>query len=149
MQIRKKLALRRKVIHMPLVRISLKSERSDKERLAIGNCVHRAMVKAIGIPETDHFQVITEHGANLLYDPDYLDIHRTDGIVMIQITMAAGRTLDQKKALFAAIAELLATEQGFRKEDVFVTLVEIPRENWSFGNGVAQYADAPPAHLGR
>ena len=134
---------------MPLVRISLKDGRSEKERLGIGSCVHRAMVKAIGIPEADHFQVITEHGANLVYDPDYLNIHRTDGIIIIQITLASGRTVELKKALFKTIAEYLANEHSFRPEDVFINLVETSRENWSFGNGIAQYADAQPPHLGK
>ena len=67
---------------MPFVRISLKGNRSEKERLSISNCVHRALVTAIGIPEGDRFQVITEHNADLVYDPDYLNIHRTDGIIM-------------------------------------------------------------------
>ena len=66
---------------------------------------------------------------------------------MIQITLASGRTVELKKALFKTGAEFLATEQGFRKEDVFINLVEVGRENWSFGNGIAQYADAPPPHL--
>lgn len=134
---------------MPFVRISLKSSRSQKVRQGIADCVHRAMVKAIGIPAGDRFQIITEHNADLVYDPDYLGIKRTDGIVIIQITLASGRTLEQKKALFSSIAELLAAEQGVRKEDVFINLVEVARENWSFGNGIAQYADAPPPHLAK
>jgi 4-oxalocrotonate tautomerase len=134
---------------MPLVRISLKGNRSGKERQNIGDCVHRAMVNAIQIPEGDRFQVITEHDADLVYDPDYLNIHRTDGIMIIQITLASGRTVEQKKALFRTIAEFLSHEQGVRKEDVFINLVETSRENWSFGNGIAQYADAPPAHLAK
>lgn len=134
---------------MPFVRISLKGNRSEKERLSIGDCVHRALVKAIGIPEGDRFQVITEHNADLVYDPDYLNIHRTDGIIMIQITLASGRTVELKKALFKTVAEFLSAEQGFRKEDVFINLLETSRENWSFGNGIAQYADAPPPHLAR
>jgi 4-oxalocrotonate tautomerase len=85
---------------MPFVRISLKNSRSHGERHGIADCVHRAMVKAIGIPEGDRFQIITEHEADLIYDPDYLNIQRTDGIVIIQITMASGRTVNQKKALF-------------------------------------------------
>jgi 4-oxalocrotonate tautomerase len=68
---------------------------------------------------------------------------------MIQITLASGRTVELKKALFKTIAEFLAKEQGFRKEDVFINLVETSRENWSFGNGIAQYADSPPPHLGK
>ena len=134
---------------MPFVRISLKGNRSEKERLSIGDCVHRALVKAIGIPEGDLFQVITEHNADLVYDPDYLNIHRTDGIIMIQITLASGRTVELKKALFKTVAEFLAAEQGFRKEDVFINLVETSMENWSFGNGIAQHADAPPPHLSK
>ena len=134
---------------MPFVRISLKGNRSEKERLSIGDCIHRALVKAIGIPEGDRFQVITEHNNDLVYDPDYLDIHRTDGIIIIQITLASGRTIEQKKALFRTIAEFLASEQGFRKEDVFINLVETSRENWSFGNGIAQYAETPPPHLNK
>src|SRR6267154_4269273 len=101
---------------MPFVRISLKSSRSQKERHGIADCVHRAMVKAIGIPEGDRFQIITEHQADLVYDPAYLDIQRTDGIVIIQITLASGRTVEQKKALFRTIAELLVAEQSVRKE---------------------------------
>jgi 4-oxalocrotonate tautomerase len=134
---------------MPFVRISLKSSRSQKERHGIADCVHRAMVKAIGIPEGDRFQIITEHQADLVYDPAYLDIQRTDGIVIIQITLASGRTVEQKKALFRTIAELLVAEQSVRKEDVFINLVEVARENWSFGNGVAQDADALPPHLAK
>jgi 4-oxalocrotonate tautomerase len=134
---------------MPFVRISLKQGRSSAARQGIADCVHRAMVKAIGIPEGDRFQIITEHDNDLVYDPDYLDIKRTDGIIVIQITLASGRTVEQKKALFKTIAELLAAEQGVRQEDVFVNLVEVARENWSFGNGIAQYADAPPAHLAK
>lgn len=134
---------------MPFIRISLKGSHSEKERQRIGDCVHRAMVKAIGIPEGDRFQVITEHGGDLIYDPDYMDIHRTDGIVLIQITLASGRTVEQKKALFKNIAEFLHTEHGVRQEDVFINLVETSRENWSFGNGFAQYADAPPPHLSK
>ena len=134
---------------MPFVRISLKGSRSEKERQNVGDCVHRAMVKPIGIPEGDRFQVITERGAELVYDPDYLNIHRTDGIVMIQITLASGRTLEKKKALFKNIAEFLGAEHGVRPEDVFINLVETSMENWSFGNGICQYADAPPPHLAK
>src|ERR1700751_4157211 len=129
---------------MPFVRISLKNSRSPRERQGIADCVHRAMVQAIGIPEGDRFQIITEHEADLVYDPDYLDIQRTDGIVIIQITFSSGRTMEQKKTLFKNIAELLAAEQSVLKEDVFINLVEVARENWSFGNGIAQYVDAPP-----
>lgn len=129
---------------MPLVRISLREGKPAEYRRAIGDAVHRAMVEAVGVPPQDRFQVITEHSAeNLIYDPGYLDIARTDDIVFVQITFNAGRTLEQKKALYARIAELLAESPGIRPQDVLVNLVEVAKENWSFGNGVAQYA--PPS----
>ena len=99
------------------------------------------MVESINVPPQDRFQVITEHPADgLIYDPSYLGINRTDDVVFIQITLNAGRTLDQKRALYKKIADLLSQEPGVRLEDVVINLVEVTKENWSFGNGIAQYA---------
>lgn len=126
---------------MPLVRIALRTGKSAAYRRAVGDAVHRAMVETIRVPEKDRFQIITEHPAEgLVYDPSYLDIPRTDGVLFVQITLNAGRTVEMKKALYARIADLLAEAPGVRREDVLVSLVEVPKENWSFGHGVAQYA---------
>jgi phenylpyruvate tautomerase PptA (4-oxalocrotonate tautomerase family) len=126
---------------MPLVRISLREGKDAAYRRAVADSVHDAMVATIGIPKDDRFQVVTEHAADgLIYDPDYLGIKRTDDVVFVQITMSTGRTVEIKKALFAKIVENLAKRAGVRKEDVFVNLVEVAKENWSFGNGEAQYA---------
>ena len=125
---------------MPLVRISLNEGKSAAYRRAIADGVHDAMVATIGIPAADRFQVVTEHGdGGLIYDPGYLGIKRTDDVVFIQITLSAGRTVEIRKALYARIAENLSKNPGLRKEDVFVNLVETAKENWSFGNGEAQY----------
>jgi len=126
---------------MPLVRISLRQGKTAEYRDKIGDGVHRAMVHAINVPAQDRFQVITEHPADgLIYDPSYLGIQRTDDVVFIQITLNAGRTVDQKRALYQKIAELLAQAPGVRPEDVVISLVEVAKENWSFGNGLATYA---------
>jgi 4-oxalocrotonate tautomerase family enzyme len=107
----------------------------------VGAAVHRAMLEAINVPPDDRFQVLTEHPAHgLVYDAGYLGIARSDDVVFIQITLNSGRTLEQKKALYARITELLKESPGVRPEDVLVNLVEVARENWSFGNGIAQYA---------
>ena len=76
-----------------------------------------------------------------MIDPAYPGIERSEEAILVQITISAGRTVEMKKALFARIAERLAASPGLRKEDVFVSLVEVAKENWSFGNGIAQYAD--------
>ena len=126
---------------MPLVRISLMQGKPVEFRRKVGEIVYQTMVETINVPPKDNFQIITEHAAEgLVYDPSYLDIARTDDLVVIQITLNAGRTVEKKKALYARIAELLAKSPGLRREDVFVSLVEVPKENWSFGQGIAQYA---------
>ena len=126
---------------MPLVRIALRAGKSESYRRAVADSIHRAMVETINVPAKDRFQIITEHGASdLIYDPSYLDIPRSDGVLLIQITLNSGRSVELKKALFARIAALLSDNPGVRREDIFVSLVEVAKENWSFGNGIAQYA---------
>jgi phenylpyruvate tautomerase PptA (4-oxalocrotonate tautomerase family) len=126
---------------MPLVRISLLEGKPKSHHERIGDAVHRAMVEIISIPAQDRFQIITEHSASdFIFDPSYLNIARTNALVIIQITLSAGRTVEVKKALYKRIVELLVQDAGLRKEDVFINLVEVVKENWSFGNGEAQYA---------
>jgi len=125
---------------MPLVRIDLRKGKDVSYRQAIGSAVHDALV-SVGVPADDRFQIITEHEAEgFTFDPSYLGIARTPDLVIVQITWNEGRTTEQKKALFKTIADGLAKAPGVRPEDVFVNLVEVKRENWSFGNGIAQYA---------
>jgi 4-oxalocrotonate tautomerase len=133
----------RKEEKVPLVRIELVEGRTNQQLRKIADAVHSALVETIGIPDQDRFQVITEHEtSHLMFDPEYLNIQRSKEIVMIQITMSSGRSLDVRKALFRQIAERLNVEAGIRREDVLINLVEVAKENWSFGNGVAQYAAA-------
>ena len=125
---------------MPLVRISLREGKSEQYKKALADGVHRAMVEAIDAPAQDRFQIITEHPAGgLIYDPSYLGIQRSDDIVMVQITLSAGRKLGQKRKLFKRITEILAENPGIHPQDVMINLVEVAWENWSFGNGEAQY----------
>jgi hypothetical protein len=127
---------------MPLARISLRKGRTAEFRRKLGDAVHRALVDAIGVPELDRFQILSEHEpGDLVYDPGYLGIARTNDIVIIQLTISAGRTLTEKRALFRRMADNLAA-LGVRREDAWINLVEVAKENWSFGNGEASYA--PP-----
>ncbi len=126
---------------MPLVRIDLRAGHSPAVRRAVCDAVHQAMVETLAVPPDDRFQVITEHPPEgLLYDPHYLGLARSDGVVFVQITLNAGRTVDQKRALYARIAELVSERAEVRRADVLVSLIEVARENWSFGDGLAQYA---------
>jgi 4-oxalocrotonate tautomerase len=125
---------------MPLVRISLREGKSEPYRKVLADGVHQAMVEAIEIPPQDRFQIVTQHSANdLIYDPTYLGVQRSDDIVIVQITLSAGRKPGQKRKLFQRIAEILAKDPGLRPQDLMINLVETAWENWSFGNGEAQY----------
>lgn len=126
---------------MPLVRIELRAGKSSEYRAAISQIVHDRMVETLNVPSDDQFQLIAEHAPDtLIYNASYLGISRSDDIVMIQITLNQGRTVEQKRKFYEAVAKDLAKNLGIRLEDVFINLVEVAKENWSFGNGVAQYA---------
>lgn len=126
---------------MPLLQISLRAGKPETHRQAIFDGLYRALREEFDVPEDDQFMTITEHdAANFRYGASYLDIARSDDLVFIQITANNTRTLEQKKALFRRIAALLGENPGLRPEDVFVSLVEVKKENWSLGYGMAQYA---------
>lgn len=126
---------------MPLVRISLRKGKTPEYRRAIAKHVYEALREAFKVPDEDRFVLVDEYeGTDFIYSPSYLGVVRDDDLVIIQITANNTRTVDQKKALYAAIAERLAKDPGVRPENVLISLVEVAKENWSFGNGLAQYA---------
>ena len=128
---------------MPLARISLRRGKPIEYRRRVGQAVHRALVDTFDVPIDDRFQLITEYDAEgLVYDPRYLGVERSDDLVIVELTVGFGRTLEQKRALFRGIAHNLAEAVGLRPQDALIALVETARVNWSFGNGLASYAPA-------
>lgn len=126
---------------MPFTRIAVRAGKPAEYREALVKGVHHALMEVFKVPDDDLFMVVSEHDAdNFFYGRHYLGINRSDDLVMIQIAANNTRGQEQKKALYAQIARNLAESPGVRPEDVFVNLVDVARENWSFGNGVAQYA---------
>jgi 4-oxalocrotonate tautomerase len=127
---------------MPLVRIDLIEGKSPDYRDRLGEVVYKTLIDVLGVPERDRFQVVTEHKkAAMRYSPDYLGIDRTDDTVFVQITLNTGRPIELKKKFYKALADRFHDEVKLRREDVLINLVEVPKENWSFGNGEAQYID--------
>lgn len=128
---------------MPLVRISHAAGKPQTFSTALSQGVHRAMVEAFNVPDDDFFQIVTEHTPTTgLIGPDsFLGIDHSTDMVFVQITCAEGRSVDQKKALYGRIAQNAAKDAGVREEDVIINLVETKRENWSFGNGTAPFAE--------
>jgi 4-oxalocrotonate tautomerase len=126
---------------MPLIRISLKRGKSSAYRKALADGVYLSLRDTFNVPEDDLFVTISEHEEdNFFYGANYLGIERSDDLVIIQITVSNTRTVEQKKALFQQIARRLGESPGLRSEDVFINLIEVEKENWSFGHGIAQYA---------
>jgi phenylpyruvate tautomerase PptA (4-oxalocrotonate tautomerase family) len=126
---------------MPLVRIDVPSGTDAAYRKSVSEAIYAAMLGTLNVPKEDRFQVISEHAAgDLIIDPTYLGIARSANAILIQITLNEGRTLEMKQAFYKAVTDGLAQSAGMRREDVFINLVEVKKENWSFGNGIAQYA---------
>jgi 4-oxalocrotonate tautomerase len=126
---------------MPLVRIDTTRRLAPEKRQAIGAAVHAAMIDTLKVPPEDRFQVIAAHDdAVVSVTPSYLGISHGEEVVLVQITLNAGRTVDQKRAFYRRVADDVHARAGVRREDVIISLVEVAKENWSFGNGEAQYA---------
>ncbi len=125
---------------MPLTRISLRKGKPAAYRKAIAEGVYLAMRDTFNVPDGDLFVVISEHDADdFIYGPDYMGIRRSDDLVIVQPTVSNTRPREQKQALYRRIVERLTKEPGLRPEDIFINLVEVLPENWSFGMGEAQY----------
>ena len=127
---------------MPFVRVDLSKDASQEVVRAVSDTVYEAMVNVANVPKNDKFQVISRHSSDELVYPaeGYLGVSYSPGIVFIQVTWNSGRTIDVKKALYKAIVDGIHAKTGARKEDIVINLVDVAREDWSFGNGEMQYA---------
>ena len=125
---------------MPLVHISLRAGKPETYRQSIFDNLYRAMRETLNVPEDDQFMTISEHGAANFRHGNAYSVARSSDVVYIQITVFNSRTAEQKKALFGRIAKLLGENPGIRPEDVFVNILDAPKENWSVGYGLAQFA---------
>jgi 4-oxalocrotonate tautomerase len=127
---------------MPLVRIDVSKDLPADSVQAISDSVYDAMREVANVPEHDKFQIISKHDrGGLVYPAEgYLGETYTSNIVMIQVTWNSGRSIDVKKAFYKAVADKIHSKTGLRKEDVFINLVSVEREDWSFGSGKMHYA---------
>jgi len=128
---------------MPLVRISLRKGKSPTYRKKIADNVYLALRETFDVPEEDRFVMVDEYESdNFFFSTSYLGISRSDDLVIIQLTVSNTRTLEKKKALFKRMAERLQAEPGLKADDIFINLVQVGIEDWSFGRGIAQYVPA-------
>jgi phenylpyruvate tautomerase PptA (4-oxalocrotonate tautomerase family) len=126
---------------MPLTRVSIRRGKPEAYRKAILRNVYEAMHDVFNVPEDDYFMVLSEHeAADFVFPSRFLDIEHSENLVLIQITCNNTRALPQKQALYKRIVERLEKEPGIAPNDVLINLVEVTKENWSLGNGLATFA---------
>jgi phenylpyruvate tautomerase PptA (4-oxalocrotonate tautomerase family) len=125
---------------MPLVKVYVRKNRTVAELRAIGDCIHAALGAQANVPPDDRFHILNRLDRDqIVADPSYGGVSRSEDIVIVEITLNAGRTVEIKTALYAAIARRLES-LGIRPDDVVISLIEVTKENWSFGGGRATYA---------
>jgi 4-oxalocrotonate tautomerase len=128
---------------MPLVRISLRKGRPASYRKKIADNIYLAHRETFDAPEEDRFVTVDEYEPdNFFYSKNYRGIERSNDFIVVQITVSNTRTVAQKQALFRRIVERLQADLGLKPDDVFINLLEVGKENWSFGRGLAQYVTA-------
>jgi 4-oxalocrotonate tautomerase len=127
---------------MPFVRINLSKDIPAESVKAISDSIYDAMSEVANVPPNDKFQIISRHDRDdIVYPADgYLGETYTPNLIFIQVTWNTGRSIDVKKAFYKAVADKIHSRTGLRKEDVFINLVSVEREDWSFGSGVMHYA---------
>lgn len=125
---------------MPLLHISMRAGRPEAYRQAIFDSLYAALRDALNVPDDDQFMTISEHAAANFRTGNAYGVNRSADVLYIRIIVFSSRTVEQKKALFRRIAELLGESPGIRPEDVFVTILDAAKENWSVGHGLAQFA---------
>ena len=126
---------------VPLAKLYLRKGKSLDYVRGVADAVHEALVAPANVPPDDRFQMIQELNDDaLIAHPSYGGVNRSKDLIIIEITLNIGRTVEIKKALYANIARRLQQSVDVRADDVFISLVEVTKENWSFGGGRATYA---------
>ncbi len=120
---------------MPLVRIALKHGKAEAFHQAVSHSVHRALVETYAAPENGRLQIVTEHNSGeLIHDPEFAGIGRSDDFIVIEVAASDTRTPEQKRAFYDRVANLLREAPGVRPHDLVIILIDVPKENWFFGH---------------
>ncbi|MCQ8781350.1 tautomerase family protein [Mangrovibrevibacter kandeliae] len=126
---------------MPIARIDIPHGKPAAYGRTVADVVYETLRAVLNVPENDRFQIVSQHqvGDGLIIDPTYLGIERSADALIVQITLSEGRSVELKQAFYKTLADNLHDRIGLRREDLMINLVEVKKENWSFGNGIAQY----------
>jgi len=126
---------------VPFVKLYLRKGKSPEYLRSVADAVHEGLVAQANVPRDDRFQVIHQlEDDALIAHPSYGGVNRSKDVIIVEITFNTGRTVEIKKNLYADIVRRLQEAADVRPDDVLIVLVEVVKENWSFGGGRATYA---------
>lgn len=118
---------------------------SREQKIAIGNALNRSLVAALHIPAGDRFITLSEHGDDEIFiDPSFMDMERSPNAMIVEVQLGAHRPTSDKAALMAEICRQLGDAVDVAPDDVFIAVIPVPNENFSFGRGLAQLAGIAP-----
>lgn len=128
---------------MPFIRVEyMKGQYQDKDLPNISKSIQNVLMEEFNVPAKDYFQVFQSHDkSEFYYDPNYFNIPRTDKLLYIYVTLAPGRSQEKKFRFYKNLSYILSTNCDIRQENIFIVLVETGRDNWTFGNGLAQASE--------
>ena len=126
---------------MPLVKIHLRKGKGEEYARLVSEAIHEALVVEAGVPPDDKFHIIRQlEPAELIAHPSYGGVNRSADLVVVEVTLNAGRSVEIKRNIYRRMARNLERAVELRPDDLLVSLVEVTKENWSFGRGIATYA---------
>ena len=121
---------------MPFIRTSVHRDSSQEQRQAIVDGIHQALVDAIGMPQDELFNLVSEYQpGQFFFSRTFNGIVRSDQVVVIEITMRRGRSDAMKRELYAKIASNLEKNANVSPKDVFIFTHENDYSDWSVGDG--------------
>ncbi|MFD9001504.1 tautomerase family protein [Streptomyces sp. NPDC059582] len=131
---------------MPVFNAHIPANRySPEQKRALADALNQSLVQGLGIPEGDRFIMISEHGeGELSLDPTFMGMQRSGDAMIITLLLGAHRPLEDKRAVAAAINRLVVEVLDVSPDDVFIALIPVPNESFSFGRGELQLADGAP-----
>ncbi|KAE9993472.1 hypothetical protein Vi05172_g1380 [Venturia inaequalis] len=140
---------------MPLVKIDMiRGARTSEQIKKLADTVQTTLEQHFNAPYRDRYQIITQHEPYEMFNPSSqltipynricldtgLDYQRTDQLVFIQI-FQQGRDKDTKQKFYRELAKALESECDVPGAQLIISCAENGKEDWSFGEGRAQFLD--------
>jgi phenylpyruvate tautomerase PptA (4-oxalocrotonate tautomerase family) len=127
---------------MPVAKIHVLEAQYDAGRLGkVSSAVQEALISALAIPREDCFQIFHVLPSNQFrHTQSFLGLKYSDDLILLEITFISGRPKEQRLKLLKALNNAVVAATGISPDDLVITLYEVPGENISFGQGLAQRA---------